>query len=299
MESALAWFHMQDFNRYITESVDQVYTYSIPVTVALYGAAGTITTLIDTSRYTLVVSDVVTHNTQVGLEQAFQFGHSYTVALFGTISLYKSILDGPQTLISTVRTRITSFPLLTGNTIMTPASLADTGSTYPSGITCINGKPRTIPPVKVVRFDHPIRLQHKDTMCIQIRSSHHSKPHRSTSTIELVVDRVSKRASRTGLISVMLPFITQTVPVSVLILAFGLPTVQEFVDLLRNIAGDRYDPSIFRPYEINILHGELGCEHTQLAATMRISKLFGKQIVSTGLNCTRRTIDHRYSNMGD
>jgi DNA-directed RNA polymerase beta subunit len=278
-------FHRLDFNTHINESMENTYSHSIPVTVALYGS---VSTVLDEYRYTYSITDVQIQNSPVGITECFQFGHSYIAIVMGTIQLHRSHIEKTEKcLVSSVRTKICSIPLFTGNTSLSHPMLAE-DITFHSGIVIINGKPRTIPPVKTLRYDYPLRFVHKETFSVQIRSSHPTKPHRSTSTIEIVTDRHCKRAHRTGLISVSLPFVTQTIPLSVIMLAFGIESLEAIVALLKTVAGDRYDVSIFRAYEINLLYTEKTL--TQDEATLKISQLFGKQILSTGLNIVKHEI---------
>ena len=157
LHSILRSVHHGDFNAHINKGMEKTYCSSIPVTIALYGS---VSTLLENYRYTYSITEVQIQNSQVSISECFQFGHSYVASVMGTILLHRSkvirtgdlVEDTEKTLISSVRTRICSIPLLTGTTSLSHPALEEPGA-FHSGIVIVNGKPRTIPPVKTLRYD--------------------------------------------------------------------------------------------------------------------------------------------------
>ena len=145
-------------------------------------------------------------------------------------------------------------------------------------------KPRIVPSTKTIAFNKIIRIVTDRLSSVQIRSEHRNKPYRATSTLELSLTHVNRAPAKANIIKVKIPFQTKYISVSVIALACGF-TLDEFVQLVKISAGRLYSKNKFDPFETAILfHRQGGIVHTQRDAIMVISKVAGKNLLSTGLN---------------
>jgi len=141
----------------------------------------------------------------------------------------------------------------------------------------VKGKRRYIPLLKSLVNNYPFRFynKNKQTYTIQVRSEHLDRKHRSTSTLEIVIDEdKAKRSSVFHNVVVKIPFLIPTVPMTVMVLAMG-GSLAAFEENVASSAGRLWDPKLFRKYLIMFRHDHHGCK-TQEDALMYIGRLYGK-----------------------
>lgn len=278
----------QDACGFLTRDFNTLLTYHIPTIVAQYG---TTTTLYKGLKYTFTITDIITYNSPVTNSDCFNFGLSRTVPVTGMITLTVVPLLAAQdiepTVISSIRAPIVHLPMPTGRSVLYTPVLEDKDFENEfifSGTFINNAKGRSLPCVKSMRNNTVLLFNKKKYMLMQIRSAHHSKPFRATSSLSFEIYKEIKKAHNQGMISCCLPFSQTQIHVSVLAMAFGI-TLPTFVDMIKTLSGDLYDPLVFRPYEISILYEQTTHQvKTQEEALIYISRIFGKENLSTGVN---------------
>ena len=141
----------------------------------------------------------------------------------------------------------------------------------------VKGKRRYIPLLKSLMNNYPFRFynKHRKTFTVQVRSEHLDRKHRSTSTIELILDEdKAKRSSIFYNVVVNVPFLPPTVPVTILVLAMGW-TLAEFQGAVQHALGHLWDEALFDNYFLMLRHDHHGCETTE-DALHYIGNLYGK-----------------------
>jgi DNA-directed RNA polymerase beta subunit len=168
------------------------------------------------------------------------------------------------------RMLLVRFPLMTG---------VDPESTYDlCGMLITRGKLRTAPCVKGVISDLDIYFIQNDSTVCQIRSTHHDKLFRATSTLELFIKHQVKQTVAFGNIGCFLPFAKTPIHISVIIKALGFEAFK-FIHLIRYCAADKYVEHKFKAYELSILQFE---PPTQNNAYLQVSKLYARNTLQTG-----------------
>ena len=260
---------------------------------------GTVTTLHDNLKYTLCLSDMITHNAPTTNSDCLDFSitQSLVVTTKITLSVVPVKLVGSQfitlkepSIISEVRTPIFKLPINLGRNLLYTSAFDDPefeNQWLPTGTIICHGKLRCLPPVKLMSNNKMLLTRTKDFCKLQLRSSHHSKPFRCTSTLDFIIMNTNKKSSSEGVIGCKLPYSDQTIHVGVLAQAFGCPP-RVFISLMKALMGPLYDPIVFSPYEISLQCDKSVLDATnQEVATLMIAKLFGKVGKlrhSTGLN---------------
>ena len=146
-----------------------------------------------------------------------------------------------------------------------------------AGCFIVKGKRRYIPMLRSLVTNQPLRFRSttKGLDTVQIRSEHPQKMHRSTSTLEISMDRCKTR--RSGIFynaSVHIPFLTHALPMTVLALALGV-TVDEFVGYVVHACGDLYDEALFRDYLLTLRNDHRGFTSTD-EALKYVSRKYGR-----------------------
>jgi len=139
----------------------------------------------------------------------------------------------------------------------------------------VNGKRRFIPLLKSLINNFPFRFQNKNIYTIQVRSEHLDRRHRSTSTLELVLD--TSKTTRSVMFHNMfikIPFLNSTVPLTVLITALGM-SLSGFEEYVVASAGVNWDKELFEKYLIMLRHDHCGCT-TKEQALCYIGRLYGR-----------------------
>ncbi len=256
---------------------------------------GTITTLInDKLKFVFSVSKLKTYNSPLTNTNCFDYGLTLTVPVTVKLKLEFSILNQPDTNVVLSKVRTTGFNLIipTGCILKLYEPQLDDkqdieNQFFPSGAFICNGKLRSLPPVKAMRNSEILlidKTKGKGFVMCQIRSANWNKPFRTTSSLNLMIDTTNKKSLTEGVVSCSLPHAKNTIHVGALAHALGC-NPSSFVNLVKRAIGDLYDPIIFRPYEISFLHDKtINNIKTQEMAMMHISKLFGKNLLSTGVN---------------
>lgn len=278
-------FHVLSFNTLLQ--------HYIPKVIDAYSTA---TTLIDKVKYSIKLSDVVTHDPGFSDQDCFDFGFSRVVNICAKITLSRvdmvledesksnvMVPSGPEVCISAADIIVAKLPVCTGRI----SSLAEFKQDQhkESGIFLIHGKQRTLPPIKAMIYNHALLSEKKDVIVLQVRSAHANKPFRSTSSVDFSLDKTNKKSSTLGTINVKLPFQTSTnLNVGVVAIALGTP-ILDFIRMVKHLAGPNYSLATFRIYEIamEFCPQVIKCT-TQDEATMYISCMFGKSTLSTGKN---------------
>jgi DNA-directed RNA polymerase beta subunit len=275
-----------DLNSHHIRAFNALIETQIPNVVDTYGR--NISALLGIDKYGLTIDDVVVMNGQATLSNCFKFGMSHLVPVTAMITLSRSALADPDNslpeVIARVRTVIGRIPLMTGANKLSNPIFQDldplTEDVFP-GIMLLAGKMRTCPAVRSARFDDPILLSKRHVYQLQVRSSHFDKVFRSSSTLNLTIEKQPKRIVSVGMLYAKIPFQTKSINISVLFLAFGCPP-QRAIELIKIFAGTRYDATVFRQFEVTMIHRIK--QTTQREAILVISRLYGKSRLSTGAN---------------
>jgi DNA-directed RNA polymerase II subunit RPB2 len=141
----------------------------------------------------------------------------------------------------------------------------------------VKGKRRFIPMLKTLMNNYAYRFYNKNKgyHLIQVRSVHLDRQHRSTSTLEVVMDDVKARRSTTFHNAyVKIPFLVPVVPLTVMIQAFGWER-EAFIDVTKAIMGTKWNDALFRKYVIMFNNDTHGCT-TRDQSLGFINKLYGK-----------------------
>ena len=147
------------------------------------------------------------------------------------------------------------------------------------GIFVCNGKKRVIPMKKTLINNFPyFRTQKKSGKkfrFVHFRSTHFRSPWRSTSTLELCYDVGRKqRAQSLYNIFVRFPFVSTTIPLQVLSLAFNWDT-EEFIQRTRDMFHYCWEPS-FDKYIVTFRNSSNGCMNRDDALNF-INKIHDKK----------------------
>lgn len=268
LNTNLQQYHADSYNTLVERHIASI--------VATYGS---LTTICNERRHLLKIVDVCVHPDEVTPNEAHDFGLNLSMAITGTL-----VLESDEFEPISARTIIARLPAMTGLTTLSSALDDIDPVRYPiGGAHVVHGKLRTVPPTKSQRFDAPLLLRRKNTYYLQVRSRHPAKIYRSTSTVDIVIAARAKRPTAVGMIGVRLPFQQRVlVHIAVVVKALGCPP-DEFNHLVASFAGDAYDPMIFRRYEISMVCNKWTDRIKTIdSATMVISKIYGKNLLSTG-----------------
>ncbi len=277
-----------DPTAYLTRGFNTLLSYHVPTIVKQYGA---VTTLIKGLKYTFSIKNVCSYNSVIKPSDCFDFGLSRTIPITGILTVDVVPLLGvdhiPPVVLSSVRAVIAHLPFPTGRSALYHHAHEDANvenEFLPSGTFISHGKPRSLPPVKHMRYNIPLLSIKKDYVMLQIRSIDSEKPFRSSSSLDFVIQKDVTKAQNLGVISCCLPFSTIKVHIGILALAFGCPPPC-FIALIRAQMGKLYDEKVFRPYEISMMYDKtILASPAQELATRSISRIFGRDITSTGQN---------------
>jgi DNA-directed RNA polymerase beta subunit len=277
LDGILHSFFSSNSNYHHLRSFDTLLSTYIPRIVKHYGS---LTTLLGNRKFTISIDNATAHADQTTPEDCFRFGLNYTCSIFANISLSCDDENIPSL---SVRTNIARLPLMTGKTVLSSALDHQESVIEPiDGAFIVRGKLRTVPCTKVPLFNFGIVVEKKSVFACQVRSTHFDKIFRSTSTIEFTIEKLPKKSINCGVIGVKLPFQQSVIHVQVLAQAFGA-SANEFIELVKCIAGTKYDDRNFRSYEISMEnHKYTNVVNSVESATALIAKLFGKGVISTG-----------------
>ncbi len=290
-ETCLRTLHQHDPTVAITLGFNALLTQHIPSIIAQYGNT---TVLYRGLKYTFSITDVCTMNANATVSNCFDYFRTKTVPVtakltLDVVPLLASTTTEP-TILSTVRTVIVHLPFPTGRSVLYTPAFDDRDvrdQFLPSGALVCHGKLRSLPFIKTMRNNIMILLNKREFWKLQCRSAHHGKKFRSTSSIDFVVLKQLKKMLS---ISCNLPFSKSQIHVGILALAFGCPPT-EFISLLKAMMGSKYDSTVFRSYEISLMYDpSVLAVHTQEEATLVISRMFGKEILSTGVSQLRTEV---------
>ncbi len=288
IDQCLSELFKHDPTVHLTTGFNALITTHFPAIIKAYG---TKTTLYDGLKYVFSVSDLITYNSPTTNSDCFDFGITQCVVVTGilTLSVIPLILEGKKEpdIISKVRTTIFKLPITLGRNLLYTSPFDDDDvqtQWLPSGSMIVHGKLRCLPPVKVMRNNLMLLIRKKEFVKLQVRSAHHAKPFRNTSSLDFVIMNINKKSSTEGIVSCALPFSNRSIHIGVLAQALGCPP-KIFISLMKVMMGKLYDPIVFLPYEISLLYdAEVLKATNQEIATIMISKLFNKSRHSTGLN---------------
>jgi len=169
----------------------------------------------------------------------------------------------------------------TGDAISDP----DPHKSFP-GFFIVSGTPKVMAPVERLRNNHAFLFD--DTQAgfkfVEFRAAHHAKPHRSTSTFLLKMNRFhAKRPDQSHRIMVEVPFVDDAFPLLVLYMALGWHS-DDIVAAIRLVAGEHFYDD-FLPYIEIMLHGHNGCV-SQRDALLSISQFAHKTEPQAGKRIT-------------
>lgn len=256
--------HIRSFNHLVTKLLPQI--------IDRYGQ---FTTLVGEKKYSFQISNVRSSPPRPSTTECHEYGlnHLFCVNATITVSVDNEVLEQ-------VHVPIVHLPLMTGRSCL--ISTVDKDDEPFAGMFVLKGKCRTIPPTKSPVYNTMfLTSPDQDTSTIQVRSAHADKAFRSTSTMDISLDLV-------GVVRCKLPFMPTLVHLRVIVLALG-GSITHFLDHVQRTAGDRYDPDMFRGFEIAMTedHPEV---KSQQKAILFISGLHGRSITSTGLNVLRNEV---------
>ena len=267
VERVLSSLLSGNMHEHYTNAFTFLQEVSIPEIVGTYG---TFTTMVEGTRYKFTISNTHVdplcdnHHT---IQDCINLGTNYLFRIVGTVTISTSAL-GSETWVP-VLTKVLDVAHI-------PMMTESTHFGYSGAFVC-RGKLRTVPMTRTIVPNIPILRRKKGQIHCQVRSVHLDKIYRSTSTLELILH------PGTNIISVKIPFQPTPISLYTIIRALG-STIGDFFAEVRLQAGSLYDPFGFRPYEIQCATGTTTLDLSQHDATMAISKLAGKCILSTGLN---------------
>ena len=281
-----------DRTGFLTAGFNTLMQQQLPQIIRSFGVM-TALPLKSNKKFTLSIDKVRIYNTPLTLSDCFDYGLSLTLPVTARLRLEYNVMDqiGCAELVSSIRTPILNLPIPTGRALDIYDPIFDDpdikNQSFFSGAFVCNGKMRSLPCVKnmcnstILLID---KRKSKGFVVCQIRCANWDKPFRTTSTLNLKIHTTVKKSMAQGMIGVELPFAKSFIHVGVLAHALGCnPT--SFVELVKSLAGDLYDPVVFRPYEISFLHDKsLQDAKTQELAMLMIAELFPKHSATTGIN---------------
>ena len=291
------WFLNAGFYNLLTTSIPSI----------IQSSAIAISTVFEDLRYRVLFSEVCVYNEGIHLSECFQHNLTYRVPVTVkmTCDVLPLILAGKKEpeVLSTIRTPLFYIPIPTGPSLLRCAALEDPDircQTIESGIFVIDGSMHTCPGTKAMKNNTFLNIENSNaTATIQIRSSHegnrtieNGNPFRPTSSIEFLVHQNNRRSviennSSVGIVC-QLPFSKKKIKIGVMAQAFGCDPIR-FVQLIRCVAGLDYEESIFRCYEIDIIHYTPNFNN-QDQALMELAKPDDKNRRSTGINLLKTEI---------
>ena len=270
--------------QFLTDSMDTLFEKFVPQVVACYGS---INTLIKGERFTLKLQDIVTRPSSLQpATRLFQCAMSRTVSVTGTLYLTRVRMEpgadgipvptGDEVLVCKEQVLVAKIPICTGTSRLFPTFV---DPELPPGIFIIHGRARSLPLSKTAVNDTIILTRRKGVCTCQFRSSHVNKPFRSTSSIVFTVPTFCRRPQLVGSVLARLPFTKSDVHVVIVAIALGV-TAEQFWNMVKVSAGAVYDETLFMPHEISVKYSN-AANMTQDAASLTISKLFGKTSLGT------------------
>lgn len=155
----------------------------------------------------------------------------------------------------------------------------------------VKGKRRYIPLLRSICHNYPLRLlrHNKNTFLVQIRSEHWDRKHRSTSTLELLLNEdKSTRSIIFNDVNVKIPFLIPPVPISIVILSLGW-SLENFLNMVKIMNTKFYDDSVFKKYFICFKNRTYNCK-TENDAIVYISNLYKNQSCLSTKNIIRNEI---------
>lgn len=233
---------------------------------------GTTTTVLGDHTFSLKITDVTSAPTRPSARDCHTYGLNYLFCVQGCVTMYRD-----DVAIKSIHSPLAFIPMMTGRTILSTPRKPNADEPF-SGLFISKGKCRTIPPTKSVQYNIPIRLIRNGIHGLQVRSSHHDKIYRSTSTFDMYIDNLHS-------ITCKLPFQPTIVHLRILVLALG-GTIPDFQTSCIRIVGSSYDAALFSPM-FNSLELDGAEIKTSNDAILNMSTLFGKKLKSTGLNVIR------------
>jgi DNA-directed RNA polymerase II subunit RPB2 len=154
----------------------------------------------------------------------------------------------------------------------------------------IGGSCKVMPPVERLLMNHPLLFSQTGTYshCVEFRSQHSSRAHRSSSNVKILMSRLYKRKPRR--IMVTIPYAKQPMPLMVLFLALGW-TKRQVLVAIRTCAGKHFHADFLELLE-SLFYATEKCK-TQHDALLCLAKYAKKDYKGK----TERSIIHsvRYS----
>lgn len=227
--------------------------------------------------------------------QAYLFNISYTGDIYVDI-LQLLLCKTPTNLLSddkefpyvlstrdTLNLKLCEFPIMVKSKICYLSDGYDSKhqlGTYHGGYFIIRGKRRYIPMLRTLANNYCYcfegKRKNKQVYYVHLRSLHFDKIHRSTSTLEIWIDKkISQRTTIFDRAYVQIPFLKQTISITVLIVALGW-TRENFWKLLIKIFSKDWNEVKFQKYYISFKNSHCNCFDDQMKALEYINKICGK-----------------------
>lgn len=230
---------------------------------------GTASTVYKNNTYILRLCNTTVCATPTSASQCYRLGLNLTCEVQADIQLHINDQVSQQ-----LRMTVAHIPMMTGRNTLTK-DFPDDMLEPCAGFFITKGKCRTIPPTKTLLYNIPVFTRRGDVTTLQLRSSHHQKIFRATSTIEFTLNRV-------GCIRCKLPFHNTPFSLRVIILSLGT-TIQEFINTCHRLLPPATIPA-FRLLELDLEQNNVDEIYTEMEAILYISQMFGKKLESTGRN---------------
>lgn len=292
-------FFQRNQTSFLSAGFQSLLTTYIPHIVQTHG---TVSAVINGLKYGFSLTNVCAFNSGVHLSEAFKYGLSSLIPItadftFDVIPLLAVGKQEPQ-ILAKVRSVVFQLPMCSGRSLVSSAGMEDPEveeRTLNDGLFICGGRMHSIPCIKSLYNNMVIRKETKTVFRLQVRCGHEGNRtihdgnfFRFTSSMDFEIPKQIKRTGFEGVITCKLPGKRQHVHIGVLAQALGC-SPQRFVEFIRCLAGDLYDGPTFRCYEIDILYRQQAPKD-QKEAFMILSKLSGKDVLSTGINLLKTEI---------
>ena len=178
-----------------------------------------------------------------------------------------------------IDTKLCEFPMMVQG---------DCNSQFPEwgGRFITSGKTRYIPLLKSLMNNYPFRFDEKLAYTVHIRSLHLDKKHRSTSSMNVQIKKhPGIRSIVFNSVFVMLPYLKLPVPMTILIMALGDISIDEFIEEVTESGEWKKDE--YNKYIIMLQNDHHGCNSRETALGF-ISKLYKRTDVMSEQEQTSR-----------
>jgi DNA-directed RNA polymerase II subunit RPB2 len=242
---------------------------------------GTITQENNGIRYTFTLSNYVFTKSDEFPSVCHNHNTSYNGSIFSDITEIRTKKDPGGIYVefnrkTYPRHKICEFPVMLFSSACHFSDGCDQSIDHPeyAGGFIVKGKRRYIPLLKTTMKNTPIRSFNrvKQMYCVQVRSEHIDKPHRSTSTLELVINAKNKKKNDEWTMLVSIPFVKQLVPIGILLISLQYDIQLFCVNVKKNMG--KYWNERFTPYLDNVR--SYSAVYNTESAQLRMAQVYGR-----------------------